>query len=227
MSEENKKCRIRIVKGGPYVITGSVPIAEKIIVFKRGEYELEPGRELPQSDSYALCRCGRSKNAPFCDGAHLQTGFSGEETASREEYRKRAKLIEGPGVDLLDDGRCAFARFCHRKGGDAWELTERSGAEENRSEAITAACECPAGRLTAVDKDGNEYEPAYDPSINIIQDPERNVSGGIFVKGRIPIESADGTTYELRNRVVLCRCGRSNNKPFCDAAHVVARYLDK
>ncbi|MEA4816345.1 MAG: CDGSH iron-sulfur domain-containing protein [Lachnospiraceae bacterium] len=33
--------------------------------------------------------------------------------------------------------------------------------------------------------------------------------------------------YETRNRVVLCRCGKSRNKPFCDAAHVLVRYLDK
>ena len=30
---------------------------------------------------------------------------------------------------------------------------------------------------------------------------------------------ADGTTYEVRNRVTLCRCGASQNKPFCDATH--------
>ncbi|MGE4353774.1 MAG: CDGSH iron-sulfur domain-containing protein [Oscillospiraceae bacterium] len=134
--------------------------------------------------------------------------------------------MEGPGVDLLDDNRCAFARFCHRKNGDAWELTQNSDIEENRAEAIKAASDCPAGRLTSVDKDGTEHEPVYAPSIDIIQDPERDVSGGIFVKGHVPIESADGTMYESRNRAVLCRCGKSRNKPFCDAAHVVIKYRD-
>ena len=35
-----------------------------------------------------------------------------------------------------------------------------------------------------------------------------------------PIEGADGEAYEARNRVTLCRCGASNNKPFCDGKHV-------
>ena len=30
---------------------------------------------------------------------------------------------------------------------------------------------------------------------------------------------ADGTTYETRNRVTLCRCGASKNKPLCDGSH--------
>lgn len=30
---------------------------------------------------------------------------------------------------------------------------------------------------------------------------------------------ADGRAYEVRNRMTLCRCGRSENKPFCNGAH--------
>ncbi len=227
MSDKNGKCKVKILPGGPYLVMGGVPLSEKRIVCKRRIYKMEPGRELPQSESYALCRCGKSKNAPFCDGSHQAAGFSGEETASREEYLNRAELIEGPGIDLLDDGRCALARFCHRKDSDAWELTECSDTQENRAEAILAASECPAGRLTARGKDGTLYEPDYEPSIEIIQDPDRSVSAGISIKGGIPIESADSTTYEVRNRVMLCRCGGSRNKPFCDASHIAIEYLDK
>ncbi|WP_243670921.1 CDGSH iron-sulfur domain-containing protein [Methanoculleus chikugoensis] len=34
------------------------------------------------------------------------------------------------------------------------------------------------------------------------------------------VESADGRTYTIRNRVTLCGCGRSRNKPFCDGIHI-------
>ena len=127
---------------------------------------------------------------------------------------------------MLDDGRCAFARFCHRENGDAWELIASSDDETNRREAIAAASECPAGRLTAVTKDGRAIEPEYEPAIEILQDPEEGVSCGIFVKGSIPLESSQGFEYERRNRIVLCRCGHSKNKPFCDAAHIDAAYTD-
>lgn len=223
---QNKEPHIRILKDGPYLVTGGVPISEKIIVPKGDGYIFEDGRELPQRESYALCRCGKTKTPPFCDGSHTACGFDGTQTACTRDYNVRAARIVGSGLDLLDDGRCAFARFCHRDSGDAWELAEDSASEFHHSEAVIAANECPAGRLTAVEKDGTVHEPEYAPGIEILQDPEEAVSAGIFVKGGIQIEGDDGMLYEIRNRVVLCRCGQSKNKPFCDAAHVSEEFLD-
>ena len=228
MSDKNNgRPKIVIIKDGPYVVSGGVPLAEKVIVPKGKGYVYEDGREMPQFESYALCRCGKSQNPPFCDGFHEKNKFDGSETASKRNYEDRAKVMESKNLDLYDDNRCAYARFCHREEGNVWELTESSGNPIFRKEAIIAASECPAGRLVAKDKDGNAFEPEYEPSIDILQDPECRASGGIFVKGNIPIESADGTTYEVRNRVVLCRCGRSTNMPFCDATHVGIKYSDK
>jgi len=220
--------RIRIIKNGPYIVTGNVLLSEKFITPKGPSYELKNGRQLPQSEEYALCRCGKSKNPPFCDGSHEHINFDGTETASRKPYAERLEeVVEGPDLILQDDGRCAYARFCHRADGNAWTLTEFSGNPKYKEEAIQAAFECPSGRLTAADKEGKAYEPGYEPSIEILQDPQNQVSGPITVRGRIPIESSDGYTYEVRERAALCRCGRSRNKPFCDASHVSVHYRDK
>jgi len=223
----SEKGRIRILENGPYMVTGNVRLVEMIITPKGMGYEYREGRKLPQAEKYMLCRCGRSKNAPFCDGMHARARFDGAETASRAPYVRRAKVLHGPGIDLLDDGRCAFARFCHRDDGDVWELTLRSGDPWCRDEAIRAACECPTGRLTARTKDGQLIEPEFTPTIEVLQDPERGVSGALFVKGGIEVEAADGQVYEVRNRMALCRCGMSRNKPFCDAAHVNTGFIDE
>lgn len=201
-------------------MTGGVPLFEKRIVLKGGVYRFEEGRALPQAETYALCRCGRSKNLPFCDGSHQTAGFDGSETADRRPYMERAERLQGPGLDLLDDHRCALARFCHRRGWDAWELLERSDDPEKLKEAVLAAEECPAGRLTAVTKDGVPQEPELEPAINVLYDEGQRVPAGLFVRGGVALESAGGTLYERRNRTVLCRCGRSLNKPFCDGSHV-------
>ena len=58
------------------------------------------------------------------------------------------------------------------------------------------------------------------------QDPAEGVSGGLWVRGGITVESADGFRYETRNRVTLCRCGASRNKPFCDGSHAEVRFTD-
>jgi len=228
MSKDKTDCKIKIIENGPYIVTGNIPLQEKIIVKKGKGYEYKDGQELPQAEEYHLCRCGKSKNAPFCDGSHASHNFVGTETASRAKYEDRSDLFEGPGIALLDDNRCAFARFCHSDKGNTWSLVENSDKPEYREKAIKTASDCPTGRLTAIDKrTGMAIEPEYEPCIEIIQDPEEGVSAGIFVKGNIPIEAADGEIYEIRNRVTLCRCGRSYNKPFCDATHIPIGFSDE
>lgn len=219
--------KIRIVKNGPYVVSGDVPLSEIHIEPKGKGYVYKDVRTLPRKEEYSLCRCGKTKDSPFCDGAHEVSVFHGVEVASRVPYEKRAQTYTGPGLDLMDDDRCAFGRFCHTKDGIIWDLIEKSGDSECREEAINAACDCPTGRFVAVDKSGKRFERQDEPSIDIAQDPEKKVSCGIFVKGGIPLESADGSEYEARNRYALCRCGASRNTPFCDASHVPIRFRDK
>src|SRR6266536_1245907 len=50
--------------------------------------------------------------------------------------------------------------------------------------------------------------------------------GPLWVRGGVPVEAADGFEYEVRNRVTLCRCGYSKNKPFCDGSHVRTKFKD-
>lgn len=228
MSDPNK-CRIEIKEDGPYLVSGNVPLEEKIITSGENGNEYTDGSHYPQMEHYALCRCGKSKSMPFCDGHHRTTGFDGKETASGESFLNQATIIEGPAITLTDvEELCAFARFCHLPSGSAWELTEGSDNPELKEGAIKAACDCPAGRLVAWDNQtGQPIEPDYQPSIVILQDPSRKCSGPIWVRGCIPIQSADGTIYEIRNRVTLCRCGQSDNKPFCDATHVTIEFDDK
>ena len=224
-----KETKIMITKDGPYLVSGGLPIDKQIIGI--GE-ENEPenwirGKKVPVEEPCALCRCGQSKNQPFCDGAHDKVKFDGTETASKKTYDKQAKVIDGPTLKLHDaPDLCAAARFCHR-GGGTWELTHHSDDSKARDLAIEEACQCPSGRLVECDKKtGKVFEKELTQSISLVEDPQNKVSGPIWLKGGIPVESSDGTTYEIRNRQTLCRCGKSQNKPFCDATHIEADFND-
>jgi CDGSH-type Zn-finger protein len=114
---------------------------------------------------------------------------------------------------------CASARFCHRSG-DIWEQIPKSDNPEIKKNAIRNSCDCPSGRLLLWDKKtGTSLEPELGRSIALVEDPFMGVNGPIWARGEIPIQSADGEIYERRNRVTLCRCGKSLNKPFCDSSH--------
>ena len=175
----------------------------------------------PLQEKLSLCRCGKSRNKPFCDGVHKKINFDGTETADRRPYLELAEVTEGPNLKLTDLKEiCAAARFCVPEGG-TWELTEHSDDPKARDLAVTQTGNCPAGRIAVWDKDtGEEIEPVLEPYLGLVEDPYKNASGPIWVCGRIPVESADGSIYEVRNRVTLCRCGRSSNKPFCDSSHL-------
>jgi CDGSH-type Zn-finger protein len=67
--------KIKIIQNGPYLVTGNIPLSEKIITLKGNSYELKKSRKLVQSERYELCRCGKSKNKPFCDATHVPSGF--------------------------------------------------------------------------------------------------------------------------------------------------------
>jgi CDGSH-type Zn-finger protein len=223
-----KSQKVVIAKNGPYLVSGNLPLSTEIaMIGKEGEPETwKKGKEFPKQESYALCRCGQSKNKPYCDGTHAKTGFECTETASREKYLDKCNKISGPGIDLTDaEELCSAARFCHLSGG-TWDNVERSDDPEAKKMAIQTACNCPSGRLVVWDKSGKPIEPKHKPSISLIEDPQAGASGPIWLKGGVEIESADGSKHETRNRVTLCRCGKSNNKPYCDGAHIRAKFND-
>ena len=96
----------------------------------------------------------------------------------------------------------------------------RTDHKEARIQFLHEAGHCPAGRLVAVDNaSGADMEPRLPVSIGLVEDTRAKVSGPIWVRGGVQVIGADGHKYEVRNRVALCRCGRSSNKPFCDGSH--------
>jgi len=219
---------ITIVKDGPYIVKGAVPLGEDALVAApEGDHmQYNRVRNYEVGGEYHLCRCGASAHKPFCDGAHEAAGFDGAETASRAPFDERADVYEGDALRLLDDNRCAFARLCHRREGDVWQLTEKGGSELAQ-EAVAASWHCPTGRLEHHDRaTGEVCEQTFEPSLVILQDTQKHASGPIFVRGGIPLVGADGHEYERRNRYALCRCGSSTDKPFCDAKHVIWEFND-
>lgn len=214
--------KIEVAKDGPYLVSGDLPLSEQQIVTNaEGEsLEYREGKKYAAQKQYALCRCGQSSSKPFCDGTHAKIQFDGTETASHQPYLEQAERIEGPTMVLTDqENLCAFARFCDPKG-RIWNLVKQTDNPEVQQIVKHEAGHCPAGRLVVWDREtGKAIEPKFEPSLGLVEDTEKKVSGPIWVRGGIPVISADGKTYEIRNRLTLCRCGRSDNKPFCNGAH--------
>jgi CDGSH-type Zn-finger protein len=48
---------------------------------------------------------------------------------------------------------------------------------------------------------------------------EPRPNGPLFMRGRLKVVDADGQLIREGTRLALCRCGASENKPFCDGSH--------
>jgi CDGSH-type Zn-finger protein len=221
-SKVKNDSKIRVSNNGPYLVSGNVALRRMTI---KCDDEIIPiewliGQKLKTSETYALCRCGQTKSKPFCDGNHVKANFDGTEVSDNDPFDKMSKTIDGPTLKLKDaEILCASARFCHR-GGDIWPQIPKSDDPKLKQNAIRNACDCPSGRLVIIDKETcKTIEPELEKSIGFIEDPGIGVDGPIWVRGGIPVYSAKGTPYDVRNRVTLCRCGKSTNKPFCDSSH--------
>ena len=106
------------------------------------------------------------------------------------------------------------------RAGGIWNIIKESEDPKIKKTVIEETFDCPSGRLIAYDKDTREaMEPTLEKSITAVEDPFAGVSGPLWVRGCIPVESADDKIYCVRNRVTLCRCEKSLNKPFCDSSH--------
>lgn len=59
----NEVTQVEVVPGGPYIIKGEIKLKGTTVSSK------------PKTNIVALCRCGSSKNKPFCDGSHTSITF--------------------------------------------------------------------------------------------------------------------------------------------------------
>lgn len=225
-----EKFSITVTEKGPYLVYGRPPMAEQFIMpnDRNESWYFQEGKHFStEAEPTAICRCGQSKRKPYCDGAHKTATWDPKLTSPQEALLDGAETIEGGTLTLTDNEKyCVFARFCHPYG-DVWNLTEESDDPGARKLAVREASMCPSGRLMAWDKkSGKPYEFRFEPSLGLIEDPIIGASGGLWIRGGIPMRRESGEAYEVRNRVVVCRCGQSANKPYCDGTHASIKWRD-
>ena len=196
---------VDVTENGPYKVCG-VPMSDS------------DGNTFAAPDPAYLCRCGGSSNKPFCDGTHMKNGFDGTEVADHGPQSQRRDTYVGDGVTIYDDRSvCAHAGRCTDGLPSVWKLGQEPWIDPmgaSAEEIIAVVKQCPSGALmysTSVEE--SIEETSTDPGLV----PAPN--GPYVLRGHVPVTSSDGDQYENREHVTLCRCGQSENKPFCSGKH--------
>lgn len=112
---------------------------------------------------------------------------------------------------------CSHSRKCFSGLRSVFDPTKRpwvdmSGAEKEA--IINQVKQCPSGALSYRMANATENPSTPEPMT-----VEVNPTGPLIVKGDFTITHPDGRVEQRAGRTTLCRCGASQNKPFCDASH--------
>jgi CDGSH-type Zn-finger protein len=217
--------KIVVEANGPYRVEGGVPLIRKsVVTSEQGEpLTWKKGETLETEDPCWLCRCGHSKNKPYCDGTHRKVGFKGEETADETTSASRRRVLKGQGIEVhRDDFVCIQAGFCGTRFGNLQKMMNETGDIRIRSLVIAMVERCPSGSYTYTMNAGEpDVEPDLPKQIAATTEmtDEGPIMGPLWVTGGIPVERSDGVQLEVRNRVTLCRCGLTQMGPLCDGSH--------
>ncbi len=232
MAEENSgktvpAGKIIVQPDGPLTVEGNIPLVRKRqIVSEKGEpLTWKKEGAIPCGATYDLCRCGQSREYPFCDGSsHAENFFDGTETADSGSTQDRKAVVPGGTriVVFKDSSLCMESGFCGFALKKLEQLVTETAEPQVRALVMAMIERCPSGALTyAIDAGAGDVEPDLPVQIAVTVEitADGPIEGPLWVTGGIPIQRADGKPLETRNRVTLCSCGESKNRPFCDGAH--------
>jgi CDGSH-type Zn-finger protein len=208
--------KLAALPNGPYYLfasTEATPVAN---------LQRQSGAQCSTARGVALCRCGGSKNKPFCDGTHSSNGFTSANTA--DATKNRREVFAGKGITIFDNRAiCAHAGVCTDNlktvflyGKEPW--IDPDGA--NVQEVIDTIRKCPSGALSYDINGVQPAPPRREPMVTVTDNGPYAITGGVELMN---VEFGDGASKE---HYTLCRCGASKNKPFCDGSHWAVNFRD-
>ena len=182
-------------------------------------------KKLDSKEVMALCRCGGSKNKPFCDGTHLKNEFDSRLIKDRSEDKR--KDYTGKEITIADnEGVCAHAGFCDSNLPKVFWKFENNERVPNpdaatKDDIISTVEKCPSGALSykLFGKEYNEQDRTAEIFVS------RN--GPYVVSGSPDLKDNMNSSPDSKEHYTLCRCGGSKNKPFCDGTHYNIKFNDE
>ncbi len=212
---------VQAARNGPYLVTNVPRVLDRL------------GEPLPVPPQLALCRCGGSSRKPFCDGTHAGNGFDDDKDPDRVPDRR--DTYPGQQVTIFDNrGLCQHSGFCTDRLAAVFRTSQEpfvAPSGGRMDEIIRAVRDCPSGALSfGVDgteaRSQRDWGNAREPAIEITRDGPYRITGGIDLTdadGR-PMGRNAGASLE---HYALCRCGHSQNKPYCSGMHWYIGFRDQ
>lgn len=208
-----KKISIKPTNNGPLKIINNTKQNLENILF----YENKP---ITIEKCILLCRCGKTKKQPYCDGSHIKHKFN----SLNELKDEIIQVYKSKDITItFNRSICSGAANCVRDFPNIY-----TSASENwiypdlgtKKEIIESIRNCPSGALSySLNDEKNvnvcNLENCLEEKIELFK------NSPIYVRGSIDIEVQKWSFNANKTKFALCRCGKSKNKPFCDYSHAL------
>ena len=212
MSSEPKETTVIIecAPNGPYIV-------ENLRSLQNSK-----GGAISTKEVIALCRCGASAKKPFCDGSHTSINFS-DKKLTDGTLDKRDTYV-GKQVTVHDNrGICSHASFCADELEAVFNADQEPwvNADSSTLQAIIDVIKkCPSGALSYSIEGVEHRDQNRPPAITVSK------NGPYFVVGGMELKDVTWGKEASKEHYALCRCGKSENIPFCDGAHRQSNFQD-
>lgn len=136
---------------------------------------------------------------------------------AERDYRTEELIVH------WDSSRCVHTGICLRSLHDVFNLraTPWVNVEAATTDEIVATIEkCPSGALSYTRTNGPGEVPPE--TTTVVPSP----NGPLYVRGRVEVRDAEHELIAAGYRMTLCRCGHSQNQPFCDLSHRDVGFTD-
>jgi len=128
-------------------------------------------------------------------------------------------IYDFPGEEIdvqWDERLCIHVGECVSAANSLFESGRRPWCvpdEVSRVEVREVCERYPSGALSYGDKVGEPEQAPAENTVSVVY------NGPLYLTGALAIEGAADDMPGVRARAALCRCGASQNKPFCDGSH--------
>lgn len=130
----------------------------------------------------------------------------------------RREYVAGPIAVSFDSSLCIHTAKCLQGLPQVFDLQARPWIQPANAavdEVIEVVNRCPSGALQWRMVEGEHEDTVAEEEAAIAV--TRN--GPLWLRGNFELLGGDGVRLIESNRLALCRCGLSANKPFCDNTH--------
>ncbi len=157
-----------------------------------------------------------------------------QDSSERESTRDYA----GEGIVVhWKAGLCLHSERCFGTLPEVFRPTQRPWIQVSEADAdsVAAAVEmCPSGALTYTRTSSNQTSTSTSKGQDSMSERDDSdvtvitvtAGGPNMVSGQVEIRNDAGELVKTAKKVALCRCGASENKPFCDGSHNQVGFSD-